>query len=239
MAQITELSVFFPAYNEEKNILNTVNAAENVLKKLFKKYEILIIDDGSSDKTAEICQAIERKNPKIRLIRHEINRGYGAALISGLYSSKYSWIAFTDSDGQFDFSELSRLIEKQETTNASLIIGQYINRKVPFIRKLNTLGWQTLVRLFFGLKVKDIDCGFKLISKNVLTKISKLESQRGAFISTEFLVKAKLAGFKIVELPVHHYPRIQGKPTGADFKVIVESFKDLFKLRAKLKNEKI
>jgi len=235
MNSIPSLSVFFPAYNEEKNISSTVKKAVSILKKIVKNYEILIIDDGSSDKTAEVSKSLAKSNPRIKLIQHKPNKGYGAALISGLYNSKYEWIVFSDADGQFDFSELPKLLEKQKSTRADLVIGQYINRKVSFIRKINTFCWQILIHFLFGLKVKDIDCGFKLISKKVLDKIPVLESQRGAFISTEFLVKAKLAGFKIVEQPVHHYPRVQGKPTGADFKVIINSFKDLFKLRNKVR----
>lgn len=235
MNPISELSVFFPAYNEEQNISSTVQKAEKVLDKLFQNYEILIVDDGSKDRTSEISKNLGNRNKKIKLIQHKENKGYGAALISGLYSSKYQWIVFTDADGQFDFSELPRLLEKQQATNADLVIGQYINRKVSFMRKINTIIWQILIHLIFGLKVKDIDCGFKLISKRVLDKIPRLESQRGAFISTEFLVKAKLAGFKIVEIPVYHYPRKQGKATGADLKVIINSFKDLFKLRRRIK----
>lgn len=238
MTLIKQLSVFFPAYNEEKNISNTVKKAEKVLGKLFNSYEIMIINDGSSDKTAEVSKSLARANSKIRVISHEVNKGYGAALISGLYNSKYDWIVFTDADGQFDFSELPKFLDQQKKTNADLVIGQYINRKVSFIRKLNTLCWQILIRLMFGLKVKDIDCGFKLVSKEVIERISKLESQRGAFITTELLVKAKIAGFKIAEIPVHHYPRVQGKATGASLEVIIKSFIDLFKLRKKLKNEK-
>lgn len=231
MKLIREISVFFPAYNEEANIERTVSAAENILEKISENYEIIVVDDGSKDKTAEIAKKLAKKNKKIKLISHITNKGYGAALISGLYNSKYEFIAFTDSDGQFDFSEITNFIDTQKKTNADLVIGFYIKRKVSFLRKLNTFLWELLVRLLFRLKVKDIDCGFKLIRKKVIEKIPKLKSQRGAFISTEFLVKAKIKGFKISELPVHHYPREQGKATGANLNVIINSFKDLFKLK--------
>ena len=232
---INEISVFFPAYNEESNIKKVVLLTQSILENIAKKYEIIIIDDGSKDKTSEEVNKI--KNNKIRLIKHDKNKGYGAALASGFYNSKYELIAFTDADGQFDFSEIKNFVSKQKETNADLVIGYYIKRRVSFIRKLNTLLWQLIVRILFSLKVKDIDCGFKLIKKSVIEKIPKLESQRGAFISTEFLVKAKLTGFKIIEIPVHHYPREQGNPTGANLNVIINSFVDLFKLRKKLKNE--
>lgn len=233
--KIKELSVFFPAYNEEDNIENTVLTANGILKEIAEEYEIIIVDDGSIDKTNEIIKKLAHDNDKIKIIEHKINRGYGASVISGFYNCKYEWIAFTDSDGQFDFSEITNLISRQKDTNADLVIGSYINRKVSKMRKFNTWTWQFIVNMLFGLKVKDIDCGFKLIRKKVIDEISKLESQRGAFISTEFLVKSKRKGFKIEEIPVNHYPRVEGAPTGADFKVILSSFKDLFSTNTFLK----
>jgi glycosyltransferase involved in cell wall biosynthesis len=237
MKIIREISVFFPAYNEEKNIKKTVLNAESILKKIADKYEILIIDDGSRDNTSGIIKPLAASNKSIRLIRHEVNKGYGAALISGFYNCKYELIAFMDSDGQFDFSEIVKFIDVQKKTNADLIIGYYIKRRVSLFRILNSKIWQFLVMILFGLKVKDIDCGFKLVKKKVIEKIPKLESQRGAFITTEFLVKAKSEKFKITEIPVSHYLRNEGEATGAKIEVIISSFRDLFKLRHKLKVE--
>jgi len=238
MKLIKEISAFFPAYNEEENIEKTINSAQKILKKLAQNYEIIVVDDGSKDRTREIVKKLAEKNKKIKLISHKENMGYGAALISGFYNSKYEWIVFTDSDGQFDFSEIINFIETQKKTNADLVIGHYIKRRVSFLRKLNTALWEFLIKVLFGFKVRDIDCGFKLIRKKVIEKIPKLESKRGAFISTEFLIKAQSQNFKIVEVPVHHYPRKRGKATGASLKVIVGSFKDLFKLWRKLKVQK-
>ena len=205
--QIEKLSVFLPAYNEEASLDKTVkNVVEN-LKKNVPVWELIIVNDGSKDKTGEIADRWKKKDKHISVIHHYPNRGYGAALKSGLYACKYPWISFIDSDGQFDFSEINRFIDIQERTDADLVIGYYLSRKVSFSRKLNTFAWQVLVRLLFGLNVRDIDCGFKLISKKVLEKIEPLQSERGAFISSEFLIKAKKAGFKIVEIGVNHYPR--------------------------------
>lgn len=228
------ISVFFPTYNEEGNIKNTVIKAVNVLEKRFKKWEIIIVNDGSKDKTKEIADELRRKDLRIRVISHPENRGYGASLQSGFYNSKYNWIAFTDSDGQFDFSEIDIFIKKQEETNADLVIGYYKKRQVSKFKIITSKMWEISVMILFGLSVKDIDCGFKLLKKDVIKKIPKLESERGAFISSEFLIKAKKAGFKIVEIAVTHYPRTQGKGTGRDLKVIVKSFVDLFKLWRKL-----
>jgi glycosyltransferase involved in cell wall biosynthesis len=232
---INELSVFFPAYNEEANIEKTVRRAKKVLLKITDKWEIIIVNDGSKDKTPEIAKRLAKSDDRIRVINHPKNRGYGAALKSGFYKAQYSWIAFTDADGQFDFSEITEFIKTQKKTKADLVIGYYLDRKVSFSKKVTSRMWEFLVYLFFGLRVKDIDCGFKLISRKVIKKIPRLESERGAFISSEFLIKAKKAGFKIVEIGVTHYPRKQGSGTGRNINVIIKSFADLFRLWKKLR----
>ncbi len=234
MNKVPELSVFFPAYNEEKNLPNTVGKAIEILKNFAEKWEIIIVDDGSSDNTGVVAKKFAEKYKNIRIVTHNPNRGYGAAFKSGLYAAQYDWITFTDSDGQFDFSEIGNFFAKQKETNADLVIGYYLDRKVSFGKKITSKMWEYLVFLMFGLKVHDIDCGFKLIKKKVVDTISPLESERGAFISSEFLIKAKKAGFKIVELGVHHYPRIAGEGTGRKLNVIIKSFLDLVKLRSKL-----
>ncbi len=233
--KIKELSVFFPAYNEEKNIGKTIEKAVLILPEISEKWELIIINDGSKDKTKDVVQKYVDKNKNIKIINHDPNRGYGAALKSGLYTSKYKWITFTDSDGQFDFSEVVNFIDKQNETNADLVIGYYRNRKVPFYRKINTFIWQMSVFILFGLKVRDIDCGFKLISKKVIDTIEPLESERGAFISSELLIKSRKHNFSIVEIPTTHYPRVEGHGTGASLDVIIQSFIDLFRLWVKLK----
>jgi len=233
--QIEELSVFFPCYNEEKNIKNTVSKAVKVLKKVAKKWEIILINDGSKDNTDKVIKQIKKEYPKeISIITHNPNRGYGAALKSGLYNAKYDWITFTDSDGQFDFEEITKFIDKQQKTKADIVIGYYLSRQVSKATILTSKIWEIIVFILFGLKVTDIDCGFKLIRKSVIEKIPKLEAERGAFISSEFLIKSKKAGFKIVELGVHHYPRVEGKATGRNIKVILKSFSDLFGLWYKI-----
>lgn len=232
---IPELSVFFPAYNEESEIKKTVSKAKQVLTKVAKKWEIIIVNDGSKDNTLQVANSIASKDRHIRVVNHPKNRGYGAAFKSGFYNAKYKWIAFTDADGQFDFSEITEFIEKQTETNADLVIGYYTKRQVSASKILTSKMWELVVYLLFGLHVKDIDCGFKLVSKKVIDSLPKLESERGAFISSEFLIKAKRKGFKIVEIPVTHYPRTTGAGTGRDIHVIINSFKDLFKLWKKLK----
>ncbi len=232
---IDELSLFFPAYNEEGNAKKTILKAKAVLEKVASKWEIIVVNDGSTDNTQKIVTELSNADSRIRLINHKKNRGYGGAFKSGLYGAKYNWVTFTDIDGQFDFSEIDKFFAKQQETNAEIVIGYYKKRQVSKLKIITSKMWEFVVYVLFGLHVKDIDCGFKLISKKVINKIPKLESERGAFISSEFLIKARKNGFKIVEIPVTHYPRLQGKGTGRDLAVIVKSFLDLFRLWRKLR----
>lgn len=233
-SKIAELSVFLPAFNEGETIKEVVVKTKEVLQKVADKWEIIVVNDGSKDLTKEIVVELHNEDSRIRLINHQENKGYGASFKSGLYGSKYKWIAFTDSDGQFDFGEITNFISKQKETKADIVIGYYRKRQVSKLKIITSKVWELAIFILFGLKVRDIDCGFKLISKSVIQKIPKLESERGAFISSEFLIKAKRAGFKIVEIPVTHYPRLTGKGTGRKLNVIIKSFIDLFRLWKKL-----
>jgi len=230
-----ELSIFLPTYNEEGNIATTVKNVVAGASEYAEKWELIIVDDGSTDSTNKIALNLEESNKNIRVIRHEKNQGYGASLKTGLYSAKYKWISFIDSDGQFDFGEINKFLDKQKETEADLVIGYYRKRRASLAKVITSKIWEAVVFTLFGLRVRDVDCGFKLISKKVLEKIPYLESERGAFISSELLVKAKKSGFKIVEIPITHYPRLKGEGTGRKLAVIVESFIDLLRLWKKLK----
>lgn len=228
-----KLSVFFPAYNEEANIKNTVEKAAAVLENLqLKDYEIIVVDDGSKDKTGQILNNLQKKIKKLRVITHNPNKGYGEALKSGYYNSKFEWIAFTDGDGQFDFSEITKFLDL--TSQYDLIWGYRMDRQDPLMRKINGWGWNFISGLLLGFHVKDVDCAFRLVSKKVIDTIPHLESTRGGMISPELLARAKKAGFKITEVGVHHFARTAGEQTGANLKVILKSFIDLFKLWGKL-----
>lgn len=228
MDKLKGLSLFFPAYNEEANLKETVEKAIPVLKKVAEKYELIIVNDGSKDKTGQVAQNLAQKYPFIKVITHSPNQGYGAALKSGFYNSQYPWIVFTDSDGQFDFSEVEKLIEKSK--DVDMVVGYRLNRQDPITRKIFGWGWTFLANLLLGLKVKDIDCAFKLTKKEVIDTIPKLQSTRGGMISPELVGKTRKAGFKIAEIGVHHFARKEGKQTGANIKVIFKSFVDLGKL---------
>lgn len=232
--EISELSVFLPTYNEEGSIKEVVSKTRQILQKVAKRWEIVVINDGSQDATKEIIESLKKDDDRIRLINHDKNRGYGASLKSGFYSSKYNWIAFIDTDGQFDFTEIAKFIQKQKETGVDLVIGYYKKRQVSTFKVLTSKLWELSVFVLFGLKVHDIDCGFKFISKKVIDEIPHLESERGAFISSELLIKAKNGGFKIAEVPVTHYPRLKGTGTGRNLNVIIKSFVDLLRLWKKL-----
>jgi glycosyltransferase involved in cell wall biosynthesis len=237
--KISEVSVFLPAYNEEKNITRTVEGVVSVLRKVAGKYEILVIDDGSGDKTGKIADDLAKKYSEVKVFHHHPNMGYGECFRDGFYKSRYSWVVHTDGDGQFDFREFPRFIEKQEETNADLVIGYYLKRAVPFYRKLYSFVWQKIIFLIFGLNVRDIDCAFKLINRKVIQEIPRLEAGRGAFIVSELLIKAQKKGFKFAEVGVHHFPDLTERGSnGADLNVIIGSFVDLFRLWKKLRDVK-
>ncbi len=228
---VKSLSVFFPAYNEEGNIQRTTEKAIEVLKTKNLEWEILIINDGSKDKTGEIADELAKKYKNIKVV-HQENGGYGMALRAGFENAKYDWIVYTDGDGQFDFSEIDKFLDKADS--ADYIIGYRIKRQDPFYRLIFAKLWAVSVFTLFWIWVKDFDCGFKLINKRVLNKIEPLESKRGAMINAELIIKTKKYGFKIAQVGVLHYPRLAGSPTGANIKVIVQSYIDLLKLYFKL-----
>jgi glycosyltransferase involved in cell wall biosynthesis len=231
------ISLFFPAYNEAENVGATIEKSVEILEPLGYEYEVIIVDDGSKDKTAEIVASYSKKNPRVVLKQHEKNKGYGGALQTGFRSCRYGLLFFSDCDLQFDLGELSSFIEIiKKDPSVDVVLGYRIQRADPFIRKANAFGWKLWSRLMFGLKVKDIDCAFKLFKKEVIDNI-EIEST-GALISVEFLTKIKSMGYKIVESGVHHYPRNAGVQTGAKLGVVVKAFYESFKLYGKIRRFK-
>lgn len=219
------ISVFFPAYNEEANVGALCLKTASVLKKIAARWEVIAVNDGSKDRTEAVVKALNKKNKNIRVVSHVINQGYGAAVKTGFKSARYDWIFFTDGDGQFDVEEMAGMLPLLQ--DHDLVIGYRIRRADPLQRKLNAFAWGTLVRtLFWFWGSRDIDCAFKFVRKDVFKKF-RLETT-GAMISTELLVKAHKNGFRIVEKGVNHYPRRAGQQTGAKLSVIARAFKELF-----------
>ncbi len=225
------LSIFFPAHNEEQNIERVVEAARAVAKEVADRFEVIVVNDGSKDRTREVAEGLAAKYPEVRVVNHEVNRGYGGALQSGFKAAQYEYVFFSDGDGQFDLNELKQLVPF--VPEYDLVLGYRIKRSDPFYRWLNAKLYALFIRLIHGLKVKDIDCAFKLIKKSVLESFP-LQSN-GALISAELLIRAKHAGFKWKEIGVHHYPRQFGQQTGAKLKVILRMFREVWKLRGDLR----
>jgi glycosyltransferase involved in cell wall biosynthesis len=229
--KLDQLSVFFPAYNEEENVPLVVEKALEILPQVADEYEVIVVNDGSQDRTGEVAEELARAHPRVRVIHHERNQGYGAALRTGFRAARYPWVAFTDSDGQFDFADIERFLGY--TQSADLILGYRLERADSALRRFYTVGWALIPRLLLGLDVKDYSCGFKLIKKSVIEAVEPLQGEEKVY-QIELLVKAKRKGFRFAEVGVHHYPREFGQQTGADLGVVTRSMREMFYLYRRL-----
>lgn len=230
---MVSLSFVIPAYNEEPNVSEALRRASVVCEGLNLDYEILLVNDGSRDRTGEIAKSMMGTIPHLRVIDNNPNRGYGGALKTGFYDAVKEWIAFAPSDNQFDFNQLHDLIA--HAGEADIVTGYRANDADPFMRRVNRWGWNGLVQLLFGYMTRDIDCGFKLFRREILEHVT-LNSD-GAMMDTELLAGARARGYKIVEVPLKHLPRTAGSPTGANYKVILRAFRDLVRFRFRLWRE--
>ncbi len=227
------LTITFPCYNEEANVERVTRAAVEIAQKVAADWEVVVVNDGSRDHTGEIADRLAAEIPGVRAVHNCPNQGYGGALARGFKEARKNWIFYTDGDGQFDFGELPKILPLLQTHD---IVSCYrLDRKDPLIRKLNAFAWTTLVNLVFGLRLRDIDCAFKIYPKTFIDRIELWS--RGALIDTEMLAKARRLGYSIAQLGVHHYPRTAGQQTGANLKVILRAFKELFKLHRRIKRE--
>jgi glycosyltransferase involved in cell wall biosynthesis len=224
------ISIILPAYNEEKNISRAIEASDKVLSSLTDDYEIIVVDDGSTDRTRDVVRALSSGRDNLRCLSHESNRGYGAALKTGLKNAGKDLLFFTDSDLQFDITELKELMRWIDTYD--IVIGYRRRRMDHPGRKVLGWGWTTLVRILFGLDVKDIDCAFKLFRKAVIDSIS-IDSI-GAFVNSEILLRATRNGYTIKEVPVTHFPRLNGKAMGAHPRIIIKALHELSKMYREL-----
>ncbi|NLD73765.1 MAG: glycosyltransferase family 2 protein [Chloroflexi bacterium] len=224
---MTSLSVGLPAHNEAANIGPMVDMVREKVGPLVDDLEIIVLDDGSSDGTGEVVRRLAEDDPRVRLIRHPVNQGYGAAVRDALWAATKELVFFTDSDRQFDIGEIDRFLPR--IGEADLVIGYRYARSDPWHRRFFGNGWSWLVNLLFGYTARDVDCAFKLFRREILDAIEVRSG--GAMFSAEFLVRAKAAGYRIVEEPVGHYPRVAGSQSGARPDVIFRAFRELFKMR--------
>ncbi len=219
MKKLKSLSIFFPVYNEEANLEILINQALRIVPNLANKYELLIINDGSTDDSQKIAKELSHKHDCVKVYSHSNNLGYGEVLKTGIKKSKYEWIFWTDSDLQFDLSELAHFVK--ETNRYQAIIGNRKKRVEGFKRNLNANLFKIYVDLLFRLHVKDIDCAFKLFKSSLLKSLVLISGS--AFTSAEILYRLKKKNVKFKEIDVTHYPRLYGKPTGANFNVIIKA----------------
>lgn len=231
---MVSLSIVIPAYNEEANVAEAVRRVSRAAQNLGMDYEIIVVNDGSRDRTGDAVREMTPSTPNLRLVEHFPNRGYGGALKAGFAASTKDLIAFLPADNQFDFSEIRLLLDRL-APDVVLVSGHRVNRKDNVVRKFNAFGWNLVVRLMFGYLIRDIDCGFKVFRRWVLDRIH-VESN-GAMIDTEMLAEIRARGYRIAEAPVSHLPRTAGSPTGANLKVVLRAFRDLFRFRLRLWRE--
>jgi glycosyltransferase involved in cell wall biosynthesis len=216
--------VILPAHNEEEVIATTVHNVIDALSLWMLDYEVLVIDDGSKDHTGAILDTIAATHRCLKVIRHPVNQGYGAALVSGFESVTKDLVFFMDSDGQFDIRDLENFFPLIEEYDA--VLGYRVDRQDTWMRKVNAWGWKILVGMVFGIYVRDVDCAFKLYPASFFHD-NKLET-RGAMINTEILYKFTRAGYTYTQIGVRHLPRLGGRATGAKPTVILRAFRELF-----------
>ncbi|MDO8621140.1 MAG: glycosyltransferase family 2 protein [Candidatus Levybacteria bacterium] len=223
--KIPALSIFFPFWNEEENIEKVVKYAIPVAQKAAMKWEIIMVDDGSSDNTLTIAKRLVKEDSRLKIVSHKPNRGYGAALKEGFENAKYELVVFNDGDGQFNFSEVSKFIDK--ISNSDIVVG-YRKKRLdhPFRHILMNLlkVWDFI---FFGFYYRDIDCGFKMFRKDALNRIMPFKSE-GAMITTEIFAKAKKMNLKITQVEVNHYKRQYGNQSGGNLRVIIRAIRESF-----------
>jgi glycosyltransferase involved in cell wall biosynthesis len=227
--QLPSLSIFLPCYNEETNIEKQLNQVLKVAPRVAREFEIIVINDGSTDATKAIIKQMASINPHIRLVSQH-NKGYGGAVKRGFAESKHEWVFFTDSDLQFDVNELVVLVKAVKCND--MVLGYRLKRADGRKRHLLAKGLKLWNRMWLGFprNIKDIDCAFKLIKRDVITRVQPLVSD-GAMMSTEFLLKAHRAGFIYSQVGVHHYDRLAGSATGSNLGVIWKAIVDTFVLR--------
>jgi glycosyltransferase involved in cell wall biosynthesis len=225
------LSIVLPCFDEEDNVADAIRYATAAAANVSDDYEVIVVDDGSRDRTADVASRFAAADRHVRLLAHASNRGYGAALRSGVGAARMPWVFLTDADLQFDLSELEDFVPC--AADADLLVGWRIQRQDALHRRINAAAWNWLVRRLFHLPVRDVDCAFKLVRRDLLERIPLTTD--GAMISTELLVRAIASGARLREIGVHHRPRVAGEQSGASPKVVARAFRELLALRRKLR----
>jgi glycosyltransferase involved in cell wall biosynthesis len=229
--RLAGLTVVLPCFNEAPNVAEAIRHAAWAAAWNAEEHEIIVVDDGSTDGTAQIARDVAREMPHVLVVEHERNRGYGAALVSGLGAARMPWVLLTDADLQFDLNQVEDFVPL--TPEADFVLGYRIDRQDPLHRRLNAAAWNWLVGRTFDLPVRDVDCAFKLIRRELVDGVALTSS--GAMISTELVVRAQANGARVRELGVDHRPRVAGEQSGANLRVVLRAFRELRQLRTELR----
>lgn len=229
------LSVFLPAHDEEANIVAATEGWLRLLPRLARRFELVIVDDGSRDRTAALAAALARRHPdEVRVVRHERNLGYGAALRTGFAAARFEYVFFTDADRQFEPADLATLLPRVD--DADVVVGWRRRRADPLHRRLLSLGWNVLASRLVGVRVRDVNCAFKLFRRSALDGL-RLESS-GAAASAELLAWLARRGHRVVQVPVGHHPRRAGRPSGCRPDVVARALADLVWLSRRARRER-
>lgn len=232
--RIPAISVFLPSHNEEGNVERVVRSYLAELPRVADDFEVIVVDDGSRDRTGEIADRLAAEDSHVKVVRHHVNQGYGGAVISGIRAATKPYVLLCDGDGQFDPSDLERLIPF--VPEYDVVAGHRVRRADPLIRKINGNAWTILVRVLLGITISDIDCGFKLFKREKLEGM--VLRARGAMISTELMARLAGRNAKVIEVDVKHLPRLTGEQSGANLKVVARAFKELIALYRELRAER-
>lgn len=221
------LSIFFPCYNDAATIGSLVAAAHTVGTESGRDFEILVIDDGSTDSSREVLESLVPRFPRLRPIFHEVNRGYGGALRTGFAEASKDLVFYTDGDGQYDVFELRKLLPVMQD-GVDVVNGYKIDRSDPLHRIVIGKVYLLLMRILFRFRVRDVDCDFRLIRRSALCALALKHSS--GVICLELVRKLELAGFRFVDYPVHHYHRVHGRSQFFNFPRLFATGVNIFRL---------
>lgn len=220
-------------YNEEGNIEQAVTSALAVLSELTDQHEVIVVNDGSRDRTGAIADRLAANSPHVRVVHHPVNRGYGAAVRSGLEAGRHPLVVLADGDNQFDLTELAVLL--RNLGDNDIISGYRIARHDPAFRRLYAFMYNRTARLLFRISIRDVNCGFKVYRRSIIARLLPQLRSTGALINVEMFARARKLDARVTEAGVHHYPRETGQPTGGNPTVILRAFKEMLELWRELR----
>jgi len=234
IARLPGLSVFLPSHNEEGNVERVVRGYLAELPNIADDYEVIVVNDGSRDRTGEVAGRLAAENPHVKVVNHGTNRGYGGAVISGIRAASMPYVMLSDGDGQFDPKDAEKLAAFMPEYD--VVVGRRAHRADHLMRRINGNAWTMLVRVVLGVTISDIDCGFKMFKRELLEGMEL--RAHGAMISTELMARLQGRGASIKEVDVQHLPRTAGEQSGANLQVVTRAFRELLILYAELRAER-